>query len=94
MKLKKSHIISLILFSGLLLVEPVLAEDNVTSDNHPMGYFIKQEQEQSQQASDETSILPQMKLQILERAHLQQFRQQAPLPISLPLITHSLDKML
>lgn len=55
MKLKKSHIISLILFSGLLLVEPVLAEDNVTSDNHPMGYFIKQEQEQSQQASDETS---------------------------------------
>lgn len=55
MKLKKSHIIPLILFSGLLLVEPVLAEDNVTSDNHPMGYFIKQEQEQSQQASDETS---------------------------------------
>lgn len=94
MKLKKSHIISLILFSGLLLVEPVLAEDNVTSDNHPMGYFIKQEQEQSQQASDETSNPTTDETPNIRARSFAAAPQQAPLPISLPLITHSLDKML
>ncbi|WDA68600.1 GH25 family lysozyme [Lactococcus lactis] len=53
MKLKKSHIIPLILFSGLLIAKPVFAEDNVSQDDHPMGYYIKQEQEQ--QASDEST---------------------------------------
>ena len=45
MKLKKSHIIPLILLSGLLIAKPVFAEDNVSQDDHPMGYYIKQEQE-------------------------------------------------
>ena len=53
MKLKKSHIIPLILLSGLLIAKPVFAEDNVSQDDHPMGYYIKQEQEQ--QASDEST---------------------------------------
>lgn len=94
MKLKKSHIISLILFSGLLLVEPVLAEDNVTSDNHPMGYFIKQEQEQSQQASDETSNPTTDETPNIRARSFAAAPAASALPISLPLITHSLDKML
>ncbi|MEI3623823.1 family 25 glycosyl hydrolase [Lactococcus lactis subsp. lactis] len=59
MKLKKSHIIPLILLSGLLIAKPVFAEDNVTQDNLPMGYYIKQEQEQeiaaTSQSEEETS---------------------------------------
>ena len=41
MKLKKSHIIPLILLSGLLIAKPVFAEDNVSQDDLPMGYHIK-----------------------------------------------------
>ncbi len=41
MKLKKSHIIPLILLSGLLIAKPVFAEDNVSQDDLPMGYYIK-----------------------------------------------------
>lgn len=44
MKLKKNLIITVVLFSGLLLTKPVLAEENISSDNLPMGYYIKQEQ--------------------------------------------------
>lgn len=46
MKLKKSYIISLMLFSGLLFAKPVLAEDAISSDNTPMGHYIEQEQSQ------------------------------------------------
>lgn len=53
MKLKKSYIISLMLFSGLLFAKPVLAEDAISSDNTPMGHYI--EQEQSQEASKENT---------------------------------------
>lgn len=53
MKLKKSHIIPLILFSGLLIAKPVFAEEVISSDNTPMGHYI--EQEQSQEASTEST---------------------------------------
>ncbi|MBU5241946.1 InlB B-repeat-containing protein [Lactococcus lactis] len=53
MKLKKSYIIFLMLFSGLLFAKPVLAEDAISSDNTPMGHYI--EQEQSQEASKENT---------------------------------------
>ncbi|WP_277812569.1 GH25 family lysozyme [Lactococcus lactis] len=53
MKLKKSYIISLMLFSGLLFAKSVLAEDAISSDNTPMGHYI--EQEQSQEASKENT---------------------------------------
>ncbi|XOW21396.1 hypothetical protein QK908_02505 [Lactococcus cremoris] len=39
--------------SGLLIAKPVFAEDNVSQDDHPIGYYIKQEQEQ--QVSDEST---------------------------------------
>lgn len=56
MKLKKSHIIPLILFSGFLLAKPVLA-DEVSSDNTPMGHYIEQiqTQENSKDSSSDTS---------------------------------------
>lgn len=56
MKLKKSHIIPLILFSGFLLAKPVLA-DEVSSDNTPMGHYIEQiqTQETSKDSSSDTS---------------------------------------
>jgi len=53
MKLKKTHIISLILFSGLLFTKPVLAEDTISSDNTPMGHYI--EQIQTQETSKDSS---------------------------------------
>lgn len=53
MKLKKSHIIPLILFSGLLIAKPVFAEEVISSDNTPMGHYI--EQEQSKEASTEST---------------------------------------
>ena len=57
MKLKKTHIISLILFSGLLFTKPVLAEDTISSDNTPMGDYIEQiqTQETSKDSSSDTS---------------------------------------
>ena len=57
MKLKKTHIISLILFSGLLFTKPVLAEDTISSDNTPMGHYIEQiqTQETSKDSSSDTS---------------------------------------
>ena len=57
MKLKKTHIISLILFSGLLFTKPVLAEDTISSDNTPMRHYIEQiqTQETSKDSSSDTS---------------------------------------
>ena len=46
MKLKKSYVICLALLSGLLLAKPVLAEENDIQDDHPMGYYIQQDQSQ------------------------------------------------
>lgn len=91
MKLKKSHIIPLILFSGLLIAKPVFAEEVISSDNTPMGHYIEQEQSQeaSTESTSDSSTTPNIRA-----AHLQQFQLVTLLLILNPMITPCQEKML
>ncbi|MFV5772184.1 hypothetical protein ACIKN0_11075, partial [Pediococcus acidilactici] len=61
---EKTHIISLILFSGLLFTKPVLAEDTISSDNTPMGHYIQNQETSKDSSSDTSSTTPNIRARL------------------------------
>lgn len=61
LKIRITIISIFVIFSGILMTKPVLADEIVNQENHPMGYYIKQEQalEESKNANSNSSNITQ-----------------------------------